>query len=201
MTKLERFIVCLVLIAFLYSILMANAQKVDPMPIHLDKGWYQIDYRPDLGIPSKVSWMVRQSDLGTTKRKPTFRFRVDRNTPDPRITSALYTLSGYQRGHMCPAADRSVSKDAMLSTFVMSNICPMSPSINTGAWKITEERARFIARQVGCCSVIAAPLFFPWDTLRIGKGRIAVPHAFFKILFTSNPSRVFNWYIIENGYR
>lgn len=190
----EWFLIALFLALFgkaCFGWLGANAQS-----IHHDS--FDVEYSSELGIPTQVKWSVKRTDLGHTKREPTFRFKADRETPRPRITSALYTRSGYQRGHMCPAADRSASKAAMRATFIMSNVCPMAPSLNTGAWKRTENKTREIALCNSRCSVWAAPLFFPQDTVWIGHGRIAVPHAFMKVIFDSNPSRLYGIFVCEN---
>lgn len=190
----EWFLIALFLALFgkaCFGWLGANAQS-----IHHDT--FDIEYSSELGIPTQVRWSVKRTDLGHTKREPSFRFKADRETPRPRITTALYTRSGYQRGHMCPAADRSASKASMRATFIMSNVCPMVPELNTGAWKITENKTREVALCNSRCSVWAAPLFFPQDTSWIGRGRIAVPHAFMKVVFDSNPSRLYGIFICEN---
>ena len=191
---IEWFLIALFLALFgkaCFGWLQANAQS-----IHHDT--FDVEYSSKLGIPTQVRWSVKRTDLGHTKREPTFRFKADRETPRPRITSALYTRSGYQRGHMCPAADRSASKDAMRATFIMSNVCPMAPSLNTGAWKRTENKTREVALCNSRCSVWAAPLFFPQDTVWIGRGRIAVPHAFMKVVFDSNPSKLYGIFVCRN---
>lgn len=159
---------------------------------------YSVEYRPDLGIPTRVDWVISDTLMGSVKRTPTFRFKADGRTPRPRITSALYTRSGFQRGHMCPAADRSASKDLMRSTFLMSNVCPMTPAINTGAWKVTEETGRALARQGHKVNVTAGALFFPQDTSWIGGHRVAVPHAFIKFMWTNDELNYYNYWIIEN---
>lgn len=166
--------------------------------LSLSNPTYSVEFRPDLGIPTRVDWMISDSLMGSVKRTPTFRFKTDGRTPRPRITSALYTRSGYQRGHLCPAADRSASKELMRSTFLMSNVCPMTPAINTGAWKITEETGRAIARKGHNVNVTAGALFFPKDTTWIGGHRVAVPHAFIKFLWTDDDLHYFNYWIIEN---
>lgn len=177
---------------------ITNSSGQPTQTIHLDKGSYQVEYSPTLGIPMYVSWMVRPTDLGNIKRMPSFKFKTDKDTPRPRVASVLYTRSGYQRGHMCPAADRSATTALMRSTFIMSNIAPMTPNLNMGRWKMTEETARKVAKTYGACSIISAPIFFPWDTIWIGGHRIAVPHAFYKVLFTTDPVKVHGMYIFEN---
>lgn len=174
--------------------LIASAQQT----LVLDKPTFRVEYRHDLGIPQMVSWPLAKEHLGNIKRDPSFRFKVDGDTPRPRVTSDLYTRSGYQRGHMCPAADRSASRSSMKSTFIMSNVCPMTAALNCGSWKLTEELERKIARRFDSCRVISGALFFPSDTQWIGRGRVAVPHAFYKCIYTVDPPHVWGWFIYEN---
>lgn len=164
----------------------------------LDKGSFHVLFSNRLGIPKKVEYTVCPSDLGQAKRSPALKFKTDKDTPKPRVSSSMYSNSGFQRGHMCPAASRNATDALMRSTFIMSNVCPQTQVLNTGKWKMTENRERAVARQTGMCNVIAAPLFLPDDTLWIGNGRVAVPHMFYKMIYTSNPPRVYGWYIFEN---
>lgn len=188
---------CLLIVIIAWLIFVGVSLMAQGVTL-LQNGSYSVEYRPDLGIPTRVDWMISDSLLGRVKRTPAFRFKADGRTPRPRITSALYTRSGYQRGHMCPAADRSASKDLMRSTFLMSNVCPMTPAINTGVWKITEETGRTLARRGHKVNVTAGALFFPQDTSWIGGHRVAVPHAFVKFMWTDDELRYFNYWIIEN---
>ena len=164
----------------------------------LDKGSFQVLFSNRLGIPKKVEYTVSPSDLGQVKRSPALKFKTDKDTPKPRVSSSMYSNSGFQRGHMCPAASRNATDALMRSTFIMSNVCPQTQVLNTGKWKMTENRERAVARQTGMCNVIAAPLFLLEDTLWIGNGRVAVPHMFYKMIYTSNPPHVYGWYIYEN---
>ena len=67
------------------------------------------------------------------KRPPFFTDkRVKKNY---RTTSKDYTNTGYDRGHLAPAADFSFSDIAMSESFYMSNISPQHPSFNRGIWK------------------------------------------------------------------
>lgn len=158
--------------------MMAQETKV----MILDKGSFKVRYNFALGLPEVVIWRLTASDIGDAKRSPSFRFKTDKDTPKPRVTSEMYTNSGYQRGHMCPAADRSGSTLLMRSTFVMTNVAPMTPRLNTGAWKITENYGRALLAVADTVQVTASSLFFPKDTAWIGNGRVAVPHAFMKVI-------------------
>ena len=199
---------CLIILSVLWLLFVAfslRAQssgafhldsQVDTMT--LDKESFRVLFSNRLGIPKKVEYTVSPSDLGQVKRSPALKFKTDKDTPKPRVSSSMYSNSGFQRGHMCPAASRNATDALMRSTFIMSNVCPQAVKLNTGKWKMTETRERAVARQTGMCNVIAAPLFLPDDTLWIGNGRVAVPHMFYKMIYTSNPPHVYGWYIFEN---
>ena len=73
--------------------------------------------------------------------------RSDNFLPDPKITRASasptdYRNSGYDRGHLVPAADMAFSEEAMAATFLMSNISPQSSNFNKGIWRELEELTR-----------------------------------------------------------
>lgn len=95
-----------------------------------------------------------------------------------------YTGTGYQRGHMVPAADMSWSPQAMAESFKMTNICPQHKRLNGGGWKKLEEKVREWVRRDGRLLVFAGPVLSGRDAT-IGKGdklRVAVPGKFFKVV-------------------
>lgn len=151
----------------------------------------------DVGIqcPKQVGWTVTPSDLGIANREPSWVFTQD--VPHPLATANHYDYSrtGYDRGHMCPAQDRSRNLHTMRSTFVLSNIAPQAPSLNRGAWKKTESFCRSAALQYDSVQVIALPIFLDRDTSFIGGHRLAVPHAFIKVAWLPvNDSIIGMWF-------
>lgn len=155
-------------------------------------------YSAPLQCPVQVSWTLHRHDVGQNLREPSWRFTHD--LPD-FIMSAQhsdYSHSGYDRGHMCPAADFSADKAMMRQTFVMSNICPQVPSVNRGTWKTTENYCRNAALVFDSVSVLAVPIFIDRDTTYIGQHRLAVPHAFFKAVWVAGTDSVLNSWFIFN---
>lgn len=94
-----------------------------------------------------------------------------------------YTGSGYDRGHMCPAADQKWSIEAMNDCFVMANMCPQDHNLNAGAWNTLENKERQWARRDSAIIIIAGPVFDDSNKKTFGKGNvnIRVPSAFFKV--------------------
>ena len=57
-----------------------------------------------------------------------------------------YLRSGFDRGHLCPAADRTRSNSDQEATFVMTNIIPQAPMLNRGLWADIEKECRNLVR-------------------------------------------------------
>lgn len=66
---------------------------------------------------------------------------------------------GYDRGHICPSADRLYSLEANVQTFYMSNMSPQDGDFNSGVWVLLED----LVRKCGRSSTFA-------DTLYVVKG-------------------------------
>lgn len=104
-------------------------------------GTYVISYSAVNGIPVWVSWHLQSEDFGFAERTSSFRSDV---LPDGfyRVPTSAYTNSGFDRGHNCPSADRTLSQEANASTFLMTNIIPQAPSLNRVVWAGLEEHIR-----------------------------------------------------------
>ena len=111
-------------------------------------------------------------------------FRAD---PDVKAGSAKpddYVHSGYDKGHLVPAGDMKWDATIMSETFFMSNMCPQKPALNRGIWKHLEEQVRHWADREHNLYISAGPIFFNSDPATIGRDRVAVPDAFFKVVAT-----------------
>lgn len=179
------------LLIFISLVLSLGAQE-----IKLQNGTISVFYDFGTKCPRQVEWVVCPDDLGDVKREPSWRFLPD--IPDLRATARHddFSHSGYDRGHMCPAADRSATLEGMRETFVMSNIAPQVPRLNRGEWQATERYCRKLAAEYDSVHVLAMPIFLNRDTTYIGKHRIAVPHAYFKCAWIQkNDSIVGIWFL------
>ncbi len=122
-----------------------------------------------------------------TRDETSGRFkRTDRFMPDPlasqgTASDADYLRSGYDRGHLAPAADMGWSEVAIAESFYYSNISPQTPGFNRGIWKRLEERVRDWAIEYDAVYVVTGPVLTPGAPV-IGPDRVAVPAYFFKVL-------------------
>lgn len=97
------------------------------------------------------------------------------------IDTRDYTHSGYDRGHMAPAADMKWNETAMEESFLLSNICPQIPELNRGRWKELEEQIREWVQRDSALLITCGPIVStPRKT--IGRHEIVVPTRFFKVV-------------------
>jgi endonuclease G len=72
-----------------------------------------------------------------------------------------YQGSGYDRGHLVPAADILGSQEAMNQTFYLSNMSPQDPSFNRGYWALFEKFVRSLRNHFDDVYIVTGPLFLP----------------------------------------
>ncbi len=146
---------------------------------------YTVSYNNAYKTPHWVAWeLTRQETKGSEERKN--KFMPDPELPEPRAEHSDYTNSGYDRGHMAPAADMKWSEQAMEESFYMSNICPQNRKLNRDDWGDLEEACRGWARKYGTVYIACGPIYDRKNPERIGQHRIAVPDRFFKVVLIYN---------------
>lgn len=100
-------------------------------------------------------------------------FTEDIRIPEQfRALNSDFFRSGYDRGHMVPAADAKQSQDAMNQTFLLSNIAPqVGPGMNRDYWAHTEDFMRRLTSQFEDVYVFTVPLYLPHRSVD-GKWRV-----------------------------
>lgn len=111
------------------------------------KKQFALSYNNSKGTPNWVSWRLVRGDLGDAPRPPDFE--PDKALPQgfSRIFSQDYSGSGFDRGHMCPHADRAHAAADSEATFTMTNIIPQSPHVNQFPWNDLEIYCRDLVRK------------------------------------------------------
>ena len=108
----------------------------------LEKEEYVMSYSRDKGTANWVSWHLDEAWLGSASRQDDFR--SDSSLPSSwyQVGATDYQYSGFDRGHLCPSADRTLSVDDNSNTFYMTNMMPQAPSNNRYAWANLENYCR-----------------------------------------------------------
>lgn len=150
---------------------------------------FTLSYNYDWKIPNWVAYEL--TDWEVEGEVP----RYDKFKPDPMVpqnataTTNDYKYSGYDRGHLAPAADMKWNEQAMKESFYLSNICPQNPNLNGGVWKDLEEQVRDLASQKGRIFVVCGPIVNDTSTT-IGENKVVVPQAFFKVLLQEENNEI-----------
>ncbi len=105
---------------------------------------------------------------------------------DPFVTSGSadhldYKGSGFDRGHLMPAADMVWSKEALSESFFYSNMSPQYPSFNRGIWKRLESRVRKWVSTSDSLYILTGPKL-NMKLNSIGPNEVSVPEYYYKVI-------------------
>lgn len=141
---------------------------------------FRVSFNAANKTPNWVAWEL----LGTETEGPESRYNkfwTDTSVEGCPETGD-YSYSGYDRGHLCPAADQKWSRKAMTDCFSLANMAPQDHSLNSGAWNTLEKKERLWAKRDSAIVIIAGPIYEAEDTERIGNSGVRVPSAFYKVI-------------------
>lgn len=158
----------------------------------VEKEGFFLAYCSDRKIPLWVGYELTDRELeGEHPRLDYFRKDYDLGEDSP--VSSSYNGSGYDRGHMIPAADVKWSEEAMTHSFLMSNVAPQIPALNRGAWRELEEAIRELAKIEGALIIITGPVLTGDEYPRIVEGGTVIPEYYFKVVLDYSGPRVHAW--------
>lgn len=165
----------------------AKSDGSDPDNLLLVKDQYTLSYNRSLGHANWVAWELTDYWLGAIDRQDDFRPDPALPAGDYRVLPSDYTGSGFDRGHLCPSADRTLTAADNSSTFLMSNMIPQAPELNREPWARFETYCRDLAKRGFRLYIIAGAYGVGGEgskgyAERIGKGNVSVPARNYKIV-------------------
>lgn len=150
--------------------------------IILRRKGYTASYNPATRLPNWVAWHLTAAHTDGKAKRKDHAFHEDTDVPEPRVDTYDYMRSGYDRGHMCPAGDNKWDALAMEQSFLMTNICPQDHRLNIGDWNNLETQCRQWAKEFGGIYIVCGPILYKGKHKTIGKNKVVVPEAFFKVI-------------------
>ncbi len=118
-------------------------------------------------------------------------FKSDKNVTTKSASKSDYGSTGFDLGHLSPAADNNLSELANEESFRMSNISPQLPGFNRGIWKSLEAWTRDKATLYGSVYVVTGPVFVN-NLGVIGKNDVTIPGYYYKILLREEDSKMYS---------
>ena len=140
--------------------------------------------------PVLVEWWLTNSKVNCAtplKRKNNFQ-------PDPKLKNETnigkdYVGSGYDRGHMMPAADNLCqTQKEQDECFYFSNMSPQHHSLNAGDWKSVEMWSREMAKKYDSVHIWAGNV---GSIKKIGS--ISVPEICWKLIYIKKTKQWFGY--------
>ena len=157
----------------------AVTNVLQPNNYLMEKPQYSLSYSRDNGEANWVSWHLDSSWLGSTPRQDDFRADTTLPAGWYQVQATDFSGSGFDRGHMCPSADRTITVAANSATFLMTNMIPQLPANNQGVWANLENYSRSLVSQGNELYIISGGQglrFF------IANGHVAVPAQTWKVI-------------------
>lgn len=141
--------------------------------------FYTLSYNEKAEQAEWVAYELKKSYVKNSNFKRPFFVE------DPKVRSASadwrnYKKSGYDKGHLCPAADMEFNLSAYNDTFFTSNISPQNHDFNSGIWNRLEQKIRFWAVKYDGLIVVTGGVL-KGNLKTIGSERVKVPDYFYKI--------------------
>jgi endonuclease G, mitochondrial len=185
-----------------------SAGELDPLRpagsntgLSLLKEYMRISLDQAKNVPTFVSHMLSAADLeerpaGVSRDKS--QFTEDPELGDSGVRDTDYRGSGFDRGHMKPAAD-SPTQEAMDESHLMTNMAPQYPNVNREGWATLEDAVRdLVSESGGKAYVLTGNLYLdaqgkplPQEAISsIGPDgrRISVPTHNFKTVLLEQPN-------------
>jgi endonuclease G len=148
---------------------------------------YTLSYNEEA---EQANWVAYELTAQETQKafERTNKFLVDPSISTGSATDADYKKSGFDRGHLAPAADMGWSSTTMIESFYYSNMSPQQPGFNRGIWKNLESLVRTWATENESIYVVTGPVLTQ-GLPTIGWNKVAIPNYYYKVILDyRNPS-------------
>ena len=108
----------------------------------LEEATYTVSFNNETHNPNWVGWHLCSTDLGSGRYDGDFM--QNPKLPDEfyKVRHTDYTNGNFDRGHMCPNADRNSNDEDSKGTFYTPNIVPQTANNNQKVWATLENYER-----------------------------------------------------------
>lgn len=195
-----------IIIAVLFGLVFNNSQNSDSiidkedfsniksleLPSYLESATVLKKHGFTIGFSKKhrhAYWVAYKLDCNETKGEipRSNYFREDQILGKYSPSTDDYYASGYDKGHLIPAADNKSDSLSMHDSFLMSNVSPQIPGFNRGLWKKLEEKVRDWACVYDSLYIITGAVLGS-ELTHLGNNKVAIPDYYYKSILVYNKS-------------
>ena len=167
--------------------------------VMLERDGYSVGYSTNWKQAVWVSYRLTRDEVMSNEVERGSFFARDRELEVGYSTPQDYANSGYDKGHLAPAADMMWADKAMKDSFLMSNVSPQAPSFNRGIWSSLEQWCREKAKKETNIVIVTGPIVTTNDLKNtIGRNRVVIPSAFYKVIYDETPPCKMIGFIMPN---
>lgn len=190
------------------EVLHAQAQKGSPIilfdlhPISSSTGTkfvfvnyvaYDVGFSIDAVQPAWVGYRLSRKHIGGGAERAN-KFQREPRLAGRDASDRDYAGSGFDKGHLVPAADMAWSVRTMEESFSYANVSPQRPGFNRGIWKRLETQIRdwaaaLMEKDTIGLLIWSGPVLYGHFTLS-QFGRLQIPEAFYKVIYHPKEERV-----------
>ena len=169
-----------------------------PADFIIEREGYALGYIEKHEQPAWVQYVMTADEVSRRAAKRGDDFRPDPEIPTGSAAPQDYARSGYDRGHLAPAADMAFSVKTMSESFYMSNMSPQAPQFNRGIWRRLEKQVRHFAAREKRIVVVTGPILPAEKTVTIGANRVTVPQYYYKVIYDTTPPEKMTGFVLPN---
>ncbi len=152
---------------------------IKEMDVILVYNSFIVNYNTQRLIPNWVAYELTADEVaGEVPRAK--GFSMDPSYKGKQAMREDYSNTGWDKGHMAPAADMKWSLLAMSESFYLTNCCPQNHDLNGRDWHLLEKYVRDWAVKYGSVWVVCGPYVYAKAHGTIGEREVVVPDGFFK---------------------
>ena len=183
---------CTLLYLVLSTIAVAQAFNYLPVDVSghqkLFYTQFTLSYNEEHEQPDWVAYELTDTEAAMSRDRCNC-FAKDDLVITGSASTADYTSTGFDKGHLCPAADNNMSDDANRESFLMSNMSPQLPSFNRGIWAELESWVRDQAEIHDTVYVVTGPVFAN-NLGSIGGNEVTIPGYFYKTVLRFEGTKI-----------
>jgi len=146
--------------------------------------------------PLLVAQRLRGANLSGSELRSRFIADPDLSA-EKKALPKDYHQSGFDMGHLAPAADFHASRVEMLQSFYLSNASPQNSKMNRGVWRLIEIKVRKLAMSLGEIFVITG-VTYDKEPRIIGNG-VCIGSGYYKVIFDKRGNSI-AYYVKNDSY-
>lgn len=149
---------------------------------------FTLSYNEEHEQANWVAYQLTANEVNT-KRDRCNCFKEDKAIATGSAKEDDYSSTGFDKGHLSPAADNNISEEANRESFLMSNMVPQLPSFNRKIWAEIEDWVRAKATEFDTVYVVTGPVFAN-NLGRFSENEITIPGYFYKVLLRFDEDKI-----------